>query len=310
MKRKITRLVLAGGLLAMAGGLRAQEPPPPPGPGPDMLMPGGPMAGRVEILGFAEMHPGKVVSGAPYSAVAIVETKQTLSDGTTIDRKTQTSVFRDSQGRMRRETTMPAVGPLAADGQPKTFILIFDPVASAAYAIHPDQKIADQLPAPRGRMAKNAETPDFAGKLDARMEKEIANGTLKKDDLGTKSINGVAAQGTRYTHTIPAGQIGNDKPIVITSERWYSPDLQIVLLSTRNDPRFGQTTYSITSLQRQEPPATLFTVPSDYTVQQAKPGKHRKGPGGPGAPGSDGPAGPNAGPGGMGHEEMSFPEGN
>ncbi len=68
---------------------------------------------------------------------------------------------------------------------------------------------------------------------------EIADGTLKKDDLGVQTINGVSAQGTRYTRTIPAGQIGNDKVIVIVSERWYSPDLQIVVKSTRH----GSTTW-------------------------------------------------------------------
>ena len=120
------------------------------------------------------------------------------------------------------------------------------------------------------------------------MQKEIAAGTLKKDDLGVQTINGVSAQGTRYTHTIAAGQMGNDKAIVVTSERWYSPDLQIVVKTTRNDPRFGETTYTLTSIQRQEPAATLFAVPADYTVQAAKHGPHGRGPHGPGAPQADG----------------------
>ncbi len=75
--------------------------------------------------------------------------------------------------------------------------------------------------------------------------------------------------------------MGNDKPIVVTSERWYSPDLQIVVKTTRNDPRFGETTYTLTSLQRQEPLATLFAVPADYTVQAAKHGPRGRGPRGP-----------------------------
>ena len=114
------------------------------------------------------------------------------------------------------------------------------------------------------------------------MQQEIANGTLKKDDLGTQSINGLSAQGTRYTRTIPAGQVGNDKPIIVVSERWYSPDLQIVVKSTRTDPRLGQTTYTVTNIQRAEPTATLFAVPAGYTVQDAKPRFRgaRRGPGG------------------------------
>jgi hypothetical protein len=60
-------------------------------------------------------------------------------------------------------------------------------------------------------------------------------------------------------------------------ERWYSPDLQVVVKSTRTDPRFGTTTYTLNNVQRTEPAATLFTVPSDYTVQQGGPGRGARG---------------------------------
>jgi hypothetical protein len=287
--------VIAIAALCGARTLQSQEPPPPgppSGPGPDAMMPGGPMGGRMEILGFGEMHPGAIVTGAPYTAVAVVESKQTLADGNTIDRRAQTNIFRDSQGRTRRETTLPAVGPLAASGQPKTFIMIFDPVASTSFVLHPDTKIAEQLPARTGGKKNRA---DFQAKFEARMQQEIANGTLKKDDLGTQTINGISAQGTRYTHTIAAGQMGNEKAIVVTSERWYSPDLQIVVKTTRNDPRFGETSYVLTSVQRTEPAATLFTVPAGYTVQAGKTHLHGKGPHGPGGPpavGDGAPASP------------------
>jgi hypothetical protein len=262
-KRQWIYSLLGSALLLGAGALRAQEPPP----GPDGMGPGGPLGGRMEILGFGEMHPGKVVTGAPYSAIAVIESTQALADGNTINRKVQTNVFRDSQGRTRRETTLPAVGPLAASGQPRTFIMIFDPVAGSGYVLHPDTKVAEKLPTP----ASGAKNPGkFQDRLEARTQQEIANGTLKKDDLGVQIINGMSAQGTRYTRTIPAGQVGNDKPIVIVSERWYSPDLQIVVKSTRTDPRFGQTTYTLTSTQRTEPAATLFTVPTGYSVEDAK----------------------------------------
>jgi hypothetical protein len=232
----------------------------------------GEMGPRMEILGFEEMHPGKVVTGAPYSAITVIVTTQTLADGTSINRKIQASVERDSQGRVRRETTMPAIGPLEANGQPKTFILIHDPVAGTAFELHPDTRTAVQLPA---RMGGKKNPDALQNKFDARLEEEVANGTLK-------NVNGISAQGTRYTRTIPAGQIGNDKPITIVNERWYSADLQIVVKSTRNDPRFGTTTYTVTNLQRQEPAATLFAVPADYTVTQGH-GGPRGGHRGPGA---------------------------
>jgi hypothetical protein len=287
-KRKLLQVTTA--CLLMGGVVLAQEPPLGPLSGSDAMMPGGPMGGRMEILGFSEMHPGKVVAGAPYSAVAVSETTQTLGDGTVIDRKVQSNVYRDSQGRTRKETTLPAVGPLATSGQSKSFVMINDPVASKSFVLHADTKVATLLPPHnRGPKGTGTTTTTTAGanvetRIQAREQAEIASGRLKKDDLGTQSINGINAQGTRYTRTIAVGEIGNDKVITVTSERWYSPDLQIVVKSVRTDPRFGQTTYTLTNIQRTEPAAALFTVPSEYTVQQGGPSaRGRRALGGPGA---------------------------
>src|SRR5277367_4692320 len=187
IKRRLSQVATA--CLLVGGVVFAQEPPPGPPPGPD-----GPMGGRMEILGFSEMHPGKVVTGAPYSAVAVSETTQTLGDGTVIDRKVQSNVYRDSQGRTRKETTLPAVGPLATSGQSKSFVL------------HTDTKVATLLPAhnrgPKGASTTTTGTTTGANveaRMQAREQAEIASGRLQKADLGTQVINGLNAQGTRYT---------------------------------------------------------------------------------------------------------------
>jgi hypothetical protein len=88
-----------------------------------------------------------------------------------------------------------------------------------------------------------------------------------KTDLGTQTIEGVPAQGTRITRTIPAGQIGNVQPIVITTENWYSPGLKVLVMSKSNDPRMGETSYKLTNIQRSEPAPSLFQPPDDYTVR-------------------------------------------
>ncbi len=259
--------VIAGGALLLGAlSLSAQEPPAEPPASPDAMMPGGPIGPRMEILGFGEMHPGKVVAGAPYSAVAVTETKQTLSDGNVIDRKIQSSVYRDSQGRTRRETTFTGVGAIPASGQPRSMVSIHDPVAGTAFILHADTRVAEQLPVPP-RRPNNAE--NLQGRFEAHFQQEIANGSLKKEDLGTQTISGVSAQGTRYTRVIPAGQIGNANAITVVNEQWYSPELQLVVKIMRNDPRLGQVTYTLTNIQRTEPAASLFSVPSDYTVKQA-----------------------------------------
>jgi len=280
MNRKLTTsLVLIGALALCAGTSRGQQAPPPPatealpgGPGGDF--PPGPFGERIELLGFAGMHPGKVVTGAPFSAVAVTETTQTLADGNHITRKTQANLFRDGQGRVRREGTLRGFGPLAA-GQPKSFVVIHDPVAGSLFVLHPDTKTAQNMGNAFGKVkgAFKEGMKNRQSKMEAREQGEIASGNLKKEDLGTQTIGGVVAQGTRVTRTIPAGQIGNEKPITIVHERWYSNDLQMVVMSKRSDPWSGETTYTLTNVQRTEPSASLFSVPADYTVQQGRPGR-------------------------------------
>jgi hypothetical protein len=167
MNRKWTHWVLSGALLLGTHALRAQEPTPGPPPEPEMADPAGPVGPRMELLGFGEMHPGKVVTGAPYSALAVSETRQTLADGNVINRKVQSNVFRDSQGRTRRETTFTGIGPLAASGQPRTAVMIHDPVASTAYVLHPDQKTVEQRPTRARRL--NKEGGNLRGKFEARI---------------------------------------------------------------------------------------------------------------------------------------------
>jgi hypothetical protein len=277
MNRKlIGSLILGCSFVLSAGIAGAQQAPPTPPPdammhrgGPDGDLMYGPIGERMELLGFAGMHGGKVVTDAPFSAVAVSETTQTLADGNHISRKTQTSLFRDSQGRVRKEVTLPAIGPLATSGQPKSFIVLNDPVAGTNFILHPEQKTAEQMRKPFGKMIGA-----MKNRMEYRQRQEIASGNLKKEDLGTQTIGGVAAQGTRITRIIPAGQIGNEKPITIVRESWYSNDLQTVVMSKHSDPWSGETTYTLTNIQRAEPDASLFAVPSDYTVTQGRHGRH------------------------------------
>lgn len=282
MNRKcLACTALTAALLLCVGSARAQDAPPPP---PDVMMHGGPggpgpFGDHVELMGFEGLHGGKVVKGAPFSATASTETTQTLQDGTSIHRTTTSNLYRDSQGRSRNEVTLSGFGPLQASGKPHTMVSIADPVAGTHYMLDADHKVAHQMKMHGAPTAEQEQ--EFEQKMQARLQKEEASGAVKKESLGTQTINGVIAEGTRITRTIATGQIGNDKPIQIVFERWYSPDLQIVVKSTRTDPRFGTTTYTLNSVQRTEPAATLFTVPSDYTVQQGGPGRAGRGLHGP-----------------------------
>jgi hypothetical protein len=89
------------------------------------------------------------------------------------------------------------------------------------------------------------------------------------ESLGSRDFDGVRADGKRTTRTIPAGAVGNEKPIALVSERWFSPELNIVVMSRDADPRSGETVYRLTDIKRGEPPAELFKVPADYKVRGA-----------------------------------------
>jgi hypothetical protein len=257
---KVTVLILNLALLAVFSSKNgaAQGPPlPPPGPGgPDVMYYA---AGeRVGFIGMVEMND-KVVTGAPYSAQASTETVQTLSDGNQITRTHTAQIYRDSQGRTRREHTLSMLGPWSASGTPHEMITINDPVADVQYMLNPQQKtsVKTSLP-PHGRQ--------MGAKLEKRLNSELQGDTEAQgasESLGTQVIEGVSAQGTRVTYTIPAGKIGNAKPITVISERWYSPQLQIYVLTKRSDPRFGDTVYKLTNIGTVEPSPDLFLVPAD-----------------------------------------------
>jgi len=288
MKRSGTYLALiVVAVLAASGAAYAQGPAGPPGPG---FHRGGPMEfGRLE-MGLDR----KTVTGAPYSAQVSIQTSNTLGDGTHVNRQSTGAVYRDSQGRVRREMTLPALAALTGSAQAPHAVILRDPVAGYSYVLRDSAKTAVRMPLMAGRggkgpHAKGAVTPGGAG-----AQGDLAVGTgaggpggrlhaqVTKVSLGTQMIEGVQAEGERITRIIPAGAFGNDKATQIVVERWYSPELQTVVMMKRSDPWMGQSTYQLTNITRTEPAAALFAVPAEYTVQD-RPAPRAFGPRGGGA---------------------------
>jgi hypothetical protein len=275
--RKIRSRVLCAtcALMICAAGASATHaqsaPPAGPPPEPNVMferMGHGPMPpDAIEFIGFQGGLEDKVVAGAPFSATVTTESKQTLADGNVIQRSSTGSLARDAQGRTRRDMTLPAFGPWSESGKPAPHIVsVNDPVAGSRSMLDVDAKTARVMQAPSHRNGQGKER---------EQAREAAQNDVVTTSLGSQTIGGVSAEGTRYTRTIPAGQIGNSKPIVIVTERWYSPDLQMVVMTKHTDPRMGETTFTMSSIQRQEPAASLFQVPSDYTLQQRGPHEGR-----------------------------------
>jgi hypothetical protein len=252
--------------------------PGPPGSGPphderDDRGPGhgprhhGPPPGSDLDFLSSEMRFGdKLVKGSPFSAQAVIESVQTLADGTKLTRKTTGSLYRDSEGRTRREQEMGFMGPFAPAGDaPPRLVFLSDPVGGTNYALNPENKTARKMHPFDGE-------PPPPREQQQQSEMQAKTETLKK-----QVMEGIEVEGTRSTVTIPVGQIGNNNPLEIVSERWYSPDLQIAVMTKHSDPRWGVMTYRLTNIKREEPPHSLFTVPSDYRIEENFPprGKRR-----------------------------------
>ena len=312
MKRILTLLAL----LSFASVAFAQEPtggivikqerimqgpeggPPPP---PDANM----------VFFATESFGGKTVKNAPYSAEAVTETIQTLGDGNRIINRITSNLYRDSEGRTRREQSLKGLGIFGSGEEPFKTIFINDPVAGVTYALDSrshtahksvpftfefsgkkgeqfEFKVAPGTAAPTTNMIVTAPLAGVAGarathgpgdQFTMRTEAGVGEtfvfrtktnnpNDVKEEQLGKQIIEGVEAEGTRTTVTIPAGEIGNERAIEIVSERWFSSELQLVVMTRNSDPRTGETTYKLTNINRTEPAKSLFEVPSDYTIKE------------------------------------------
>lgn len=297
-----------------------------------------------KMVGTAFGFMNSTVKGAPYSAVEVNESSQVLADGTRIHRENQTMVYRDGEGRVRRET-------------PEQ-ITIMDPVARTTYFLNPKNQTAVKSPlmtqhvflktttGPGGSVQTTSETAVVSVKsndgpvpvtidikggdtvsmqggnvayerhvmvngepvdpatfdlaqekmrqakaardngdvmadkaaLDKLKAEKLATAAAKAsvrkeppgESLGTQTIEGVQAQGTRSTETLDTGAIGNDRPIQIVNERWYSPDLQTMVMTRHSDPRSGDQIFKLVNITRGEPGADLFQVPTNYQITERK----------------------------------------
>jgi len=299
------------------------------------------LAGQMKVIGLSGAAMGQTVKGAPYSAVEVSENNQVLADGTRIHNENQTTVYRDSEGRVRRETP--------------NQVTIMDPVAGVSYFLNPKTQTATKatlsMPVTFNRRVAggggslenhvyvggtgttsetatfevrsdkdgttsmtvngkpvdpstigmethtftiNGSTVDeqtFAlaqDKMKAAMAKDKAKAELefstgaggvlrsritspgKTEALGKQMIEGVNADGSRFSTTLETGAVGNDRPIQMVNERWYSSELQTVIMTKHSDPRTGEELFRLTNINRSEPGADLFQVPANYQLQERK----------------------------------------
>ncbi|HTX38631.1 MAG TPA: hypothetical protein VME43_26580 [Bryobacteraceae bacterium] len=249
------------------------------------------MLSDAEVLGAKGGFLSAAVKGAPYSGEEVTEFTQVLADGTNIHNETHTLVYRDGDGRVRRETP--------------DSVTIWDPVANASYFLNTKDQTYRQMPLAVQFMTTSVSKDGRVG-VTMRMGNGMAGGgpvmmsaapggappppppgggqffftqglnrvsgadQAPAESLGRQTMEGVPADGTRRVDTIEEGAIGNDRPIQITSERWYSPDLRTVMMTRHSDPRTGEEIFRLTNVTRGDQPANLFTVPPGYQKLENK----------------------------------------
>ena len=275
---------------ASAQAQTVQTPPTAPSPPPRAL---------IELSTSSE----STVKGAPFSAEAVSESIQTLADGNRIIRKSTSKLYRNSQGQFRREGGIglpgAGLGAFVGSGQ-NSVVTVLDPVGGNRFWFDADSKTARVYTTPGVSVGLSGKAPiviegnSNAEKIQAELNARgmagvrvvqaeraaaasaatavIAASPLnskyetKRESLGIQNFEGVDAEGTRTTTIIPADAIGNERPIEIVEERWYSKDLHMVVYSKHSDPRFGEQTYRLTNINRSEPDPSLFEVPDGYRI--------------------------------------------
>jgi hypothetical protein len=234
--------------------------------------------GEIAFFSAEMAGAGEVVTAAPYTATATTESTQVLADGNRIVNKTSSFVARDSQGRTRRETDLHRIGTMQVDS-PKT-VFINDPTKHTQYIFIPGGE-ATKVIRSEGNWKEEPQIVDLRGQRERRSQQKVivnvqgvrdcqqskeSSEQVKHEDLGTQTIEGVSAQGKRETITIPAGEIGNERPIEIVTETWFSPELHTMVLRKHSDPRMGDSSYRLTDIKRNEPDAALFKPPAGAKV--------------------------------------------
>jgi len=287
---KLTTLISIS-ILALTTAVVAQGPPDPvPMVAGAMQLPD---KGATLGMHFENNMDAAPIKGAPFCATVATDHTQSFADGNRIHTAENSTLCRDSEGRIRRDASLNLLGAGPRASAPK-LITILDPVAGVRYMLDSEKKIAHKMTLPppgstpdpglppKGgqvfimRSADGAEGPGFSTNTKMTYKKAVQDSNEPApttENLGDQTINGIHATGTRMTTTIPTGKMGNDKPIVVTSERWYSPDLKATVMTKHDDPWAGELKTEFTGVNTAEPDPSLFTVPSDYKIVDDKNGR-------------------------------------
>ena len=213
------------------------------------------------------------MSNAAFSATAKTSYEQRLPDGNYVRGYVRTREARDAAGRTMIEVAQSCRKGKNGALQPDLHVTVFDPAAKTSL-YWPSGAGTDKvahlfhtLPVQR-----KSDTPgELAVQNKAAQVQQPPQSEYQIEDLGSRTIAGLEAQGSRRTRTIPPGEVGNEFPLVVTHESWRAQDLGLIVLAIDDDPRRGRTTFEIEELSRSDPEPSTFAAPAGYTVVESTP---------------------------------------
>lgn len=292
--RLTVNLLAISAIVVVAIGLSAQTPDAPYAAREDALK------AKLEAKLRIDAREAAPIKGAPFCATVVTEHTQNLSDGNRIHTSESSQLCRDSQGRTRHDVGLNLLGAAPQANSPR-LVTIVDPVEGFRYLLDTGSKTAQKMPIGadkffitsdkaigdpgnggnavfvRGSAASadgsRLSVPDADGNVHGMTINKAGDESGRgSENLGDQTIEGIRATGTRVTTVIPTGKMGNEKPITVTSERWYSPELKVNVMTKHDDPWAGELKTEFQNLSTAEPDSSLFTVPADYTVIEDKDG--------------------------------------
>lgn len=220
-------------------------------------------------------QPAASVVNAPYSAVGDTESVTRFPDGNRIVQTTSVRYYRDGQGRTRIERPLPGIDTAVT-------VMINDIVSGQYYILHPQAKMAQVLKVPNTQPVTR-QPPVSAPEggiqslltggglaLGSTASSQASTNAPSTISLGQKDMEGVTTIGSRWEQTFAAGTIGNDKPITVVVEQWYSSDLGVVVAASQRTSTEAELTYRLHNITRNEPDSALFAIPADYTRHEGQ----------------------------------------
>jgi len=209
----------------------------------------------------AELRFGdKLVKGQPFSAETLIEDTKRLFDGTTATKRRSGAIYRDGEGRTRRDQPLEMIGGVnivGSDNKPQMLVFINNFDSQIQIFLDLPNKVARKTPLPTGPGPLEPKGPQNA----------------KIDSLGSKVLEGVSVDGTRESFEIPIGQIGNGKAMQVVIEKWFSKELQVLVYSRHLDPVAGEHIFRLINIKRVEPSPEIFAIPSGFRVEGSGPRK-------------------------------------